>query len=101
MTSGGSRLAARLGAVLTNRRIWRYVAVGIGGYLVEVAILLTLPRLGASGEVAVTVSYWVGLVVSFAAQKLLAFSNFAFGRLLARQALAYALLVLVNWGFTV
>ncbi|MDR1151609.1 MAG: GtrA family protein [Bifidobacteriaceae bacterium] len=87
-------------AALASGQMWRYIAVGVGGYLVEVAILVGLPRVGVSPEASVTVSYWLGLAVSFAAQKLLAFSNFDKGTILARQVVAYACLVLVNYGFT-
>ncbi|MDR1294368.1 MAG: GtrA family protein [Bifidobacteriaceae bacterium] len=86
--------------LMTSPQVWRYVAVGVAGYLLEVAILVLLPRFGASAGMSVTVSYWVGLAASFAAQKLLAFSNFDTGPLLARQVFAYGCLVLVNYGFT-
>jgi putative flippase GtrA len=81
-------------------RLARYLAAGIVCYGAEVAVLLTLPRLGASNVVAVTVSFWLGLAVSFLAQKLFAFGDRRGGRVASGQALAYLALVGFNYSFT-
>jgi putative flippase GtrA len=60
-----------------------------------------LQHLGASAVVAVGISYWFGLMVSFVLQKLVTFSDRRMHRkVLVPQMVAFSALVLFNFGFT-
>jgi putative flippase GtrA len=65
-------------------------------------IILIAQRLGASAVAAVAISFWLGLAVSFSLQKIITFGDKRLQRkVLVPQAVAYGLLVLFNFGFTV
>lgn len=86
---------------LKNKPVIRYVVVGGLSYLIELACIYLFITLGASPLGAIAISFWVGLVVSFLMQKLIAFNNKKRSpRALAGQSLAYGLLVLLNYVFT-
>ena len=69
-------------------------------YLLEMIIILLAQQLGASAVMAVAISFWVGLVVSFALTKFVTFSdNRKHARIVVPQMLAFGLLVLFNFGF--
>jgi putative flippase GtrA len=80
----------------------RYLIVGISVYLFELVVIVVAQALGANGVVAVGISFWLGLIVSFAIQKI-----FTFGdkrrhyKVLVPQIAAFSLLVLFNFSFTV
>jgi len=79
----------------------RYIVIGISVYAFELIVILLAQHLGASPVVAVGVSYWFGLVVSFSLHKLITFRDKRLHhRILVPQVLAYSLLVLFNFGFT-
>jgi putative flippase GtrA len=79
----------------------RYVAIGVSVYAFELIVILLAQHLGASAVVAVGVSYWFGLVISFSLHKLITFRDKRLHhRILVPQVLAYSLLVLFNFGFT-
>lgn len=87
---------------LRRHRIARYVAVGGGVYLLELAVILTSQSLGASPVLAVGISFWVGLVISFLLQKLITFEDKRTDhKILLPQIVVYCLLVLFNFGFTI
>lgn len=80
----------------------RYAVVGASAYVIEMSCLLVLRHfLGLSPVSAVAISFWIGLIVAFVFQKLITFKNYdkrthiVFG-----QMLAYGLLVVWNYGFT-
>lgn len=91
----------RLFTRLKNKPAVRYVVVGGLSYLIEVACIYLLITLGTGSLVAIAISFWVGLVVSFLLQKLVAFNDKKrTARALAGQSLSYGILVIVNYFFT-
>lgn len=80
----------------------RYLVVGVAVYIFELVIIVVAEGLGANSVVAVGLSFWLGLVASFAIQKL-----FTFGdkrrhyKVLLPQLAAFSLLVMFNFGFTI
>ena len=80
---------------------YRYVMVGGGVYLLELVVIVAAGWLGASSLLAVGLSFWIGLVVSFGLQKMLTFGDKRMHhRVLIPQLFAFSLLVLFNFGFT-
>ena len=80
----------------------RYLIVGVSVYALEVLIIVIAQDFGASGVVAVGLSFWIGLVVSFVLQKVVTFGDKRTKRrVLQPQIIAFSLLVLFNFGFTV
>jgi putative flippase GtrA len=64
-------------------------------------MIIVLQHLGASSVVAVGISFWFGLMVSFVLQKLVTFSDRRMHRrVLVPQVIAFTALVLFNFGFT-
>ncbi len=81
--------------------IRRYVVVGGSVYLFEIAIIFLAQWMGASALVAVAFSFWFGLLASFTLQKILVFGDKrVHHRILLPQMIAFSLLVLFNFGFT-
>lgn len=95
-------MISRLMGLLRSSRPFRYVLVGGAGYLFEMLVLFVMSVvLHSNDAIAVTASFWLGLVFSFFLQKVLAFGNReANAEVLGLQAGFYALLVLFNYGFT-
>lgn len=86
---------------LLKRRGVRYLLVGGGVYMLELAVILLAQHLGASAITAVAAGFWVGLVVSFVLQKFIAFGDKrTHRRILLPQIIAVTMLVLFNFGFT-
>jgi putative flippase GtrA len=87
---------------LLERESGRYLIVGGTVYLFEVAIIVIVQYFGASAIIAVTLSFWLGLITSFLLQKLFTFSDRRLHhRVLLSQGIAFAALVLFNFGFSV
>ena len=83
-------------------RLGRYLIVGGTVYLLELVIIIVAQKAGASNVVAVALSFWIGLLVSFGLQKIVTFQDRrTHHRILMAQILAVSLLVLWNFGFTV
>lgn len=79
----------------------RYLVIGVSIYILELVIIVIAQSLGTSGVVAVGISYWVGLVVAFILQKIIGFRDKRMHHtVLIPQILAFSLLVLFNFGFT-
>lgn len=79
----------------------RYLVVGVTVYIFELAVIYMALGAGASNVLAVGVSYWAGLVVSFILQKFITFQDKrTHHKVVAMQVLAYSLLVLCNFLFT-
>ena len=79
----------------------RYLVVGGSVYVLELVVIVVAQRLGASAVWAVGLSFWIGLVVSFALQKLVTFGDKRLHhRVLLPQIIVFSLLVLFNFGFT-
>jgi putative flippase GtrA len=86
---------------LWSRRGTRYLLVGVVVYIFELAVIFWAQALGMSAVAAVALSFWLGLVLSFALQKLVTFQDKRLHyRLLSLQVAIFALLVLWNFGFT-
>lgn len=85
---------------LLARKSARYLIVGGSVYLFEIVIIVIAQYFGASAVLAVTLSFWIGLVASFLLQKFFAFGDKRLHRrILLPQAVAFATLVLFNFGF--
>ncbi len=80
----------------------RYLIVGGSVYLLELLIIFIAQKLGANDVLAVALSFWIGLTVSFGLQKLVTFGDRRLHHtVLLPQVLAFSLLVLFNFGFTI
>ena len=87
---------------LLQRPGYRYLIVGGSVYVLELIIILVAQRLGASAVVAVGLSFWIGLCVSFLLQKLVTFGDKrTHHKILIPQVVAFSLLVLFNFSFTI
>src|SRR6266576_4853113 len=80
----------------------RYLVIGGSVYLLELVVIVVAQELGASAVVAVGLSCWIGLIVSFGLQKIITFGDRRLHhRVLIPQIIAYSLLVVFNFGFTI
>ncbi|MDB5170994.1 MAG: hypothetical protein JWO35_688, partial [Candidatus Saccharibacteria bacterium] len=80
----------------------RYVVIGGSVYLIELLVIVAAQAAGASATVAVGISFWVGLIISFVLTKIVTFSDKrTHHRVLVPQIVAFSLLVLFNFSFTV
>jgi putative flippase GtrA len=80
----------------------KYLIVGISVYVFELLIIVIAQQAGASAIVAVGLSFWLGLSVSFLFQKFLTFGDKrVHHKILIPQIAAYSLLVFFNFGFTI
>jgi len=96
-----SRLVA-LGKDFLSRPGGRYLLTGGSVYLLELVIIVVAQAMGASPVTAVALSFIIGTTVSFIIQKFFTFGDKrTHHKIVATQALAVALLVAFNFGFTV
>lgn len=88
---------------LAEQPAFRYLVVGGVSYLVELATLYVCSEvLSLTAAISVSIGFWIGLLLSFTLQKILSFKNTTSDKeQVAKQVALYALLVLVNYGFTV
>lgn len=85
-----------------KRPFGRYLVIGGSVYLLELIVIVIAQHYGASAEVAVSLSFWIGLMVSFALQKFVTFGDKrVHHKILLPQTLAFSLLVLFNFSFTI
>jgi putative flippase GtrA len=78
-----------------------YLIVGVSVYIFELIIILVAVTAGASSVVAVGLSFWLGLIVSFVLQKFVTFGDKrTHHKILIPQLAAVTVLVLFNFGFT-
>ena len=79
----------------------RYIINGVSVYVFELVVIVVAQRLGANAVVAVGISFWLGLFVSFLLTKLVTFGDKRMHhKVLLPQIVAFSLLVLFNFGFT-
>jgi putative flippase GtrA len=79
----------------------RYLIIGVSVYIFELLVIVVAQAAGASAVAAVGLSFWLGLLASFGLQKIVAFGDKRLHRrIIAFQFLAFCLLVLFNFGFT-
>ncbi len=84
------------------RPLGRYLVIGGSVYVLELIVIVAAQALGASPTVAVGISFWVGLIISFLLTKLVTFGDKrTHHKVLLPQIIAFSLLVLFNFGFTV
>lgn len=80
----------------------RYLIIGSTVYIIELLIIYVALRAGSTNIEAVSLSFWLGLAISFLLQKFITFQdNRLEKRVVGQQILLYGLLVLVNWAFTI
>lgn len=87
---------------IASHTIIRYLVIGGFSYSIELGLLISLIRWGhISRLLSTAIAFWLGLVVAFVLQKLLAFQDYRREkRLLQKQGLMYGILVVFNCGFT-
>lgn len=79
----------------------RYIIVGGSVYVLELLVIVVAQHFKASALFAVGLSFWIGLIVSFALQKRVAFDDKRLHhKVLVPQLASFAVLVLFNFGFT-
>lgn len=95
-------MLSRLIRQVKTSTLLRYIIVGGTSYARELTVLLLLVHVfHFNTTLAVSIGFWLGLVISFLLQKFLAFKNTdTHARRLTIQTVYYALLVLFNYGFT-
>lgn len=87
---------------LLSRPGYRYIVIGGSVYLLELVVIVAAQKFGQSPVVAVGLSFWIGLVVSFFLQKVVTFEDKRMHhRVLLPQIVVFSLLVVFNFGFTV
>lgn len=85
-----------------SRPLKRYITIGVCVYIFELAVIVVAQALGATAVTAIAISFWLGLLVSFTLQKFITFGDRrVHHKVLIPQVIAYGLLVLFNFGFTV
>ena len=91
---------AKLNSLL-SRPLYRYVLIGGSVYILELLVIFFAQYLGANSLFAVGLSFWVGLIISFLLQKVVTFKDKRVrSKILIPQIVAFSLLVLFNFGFT-
>lgn len=94
------KLIAR-GKALLMRPFGRYLVIGGLVYLFELIVIVAAQWLGAGALVAVALSFWLGLTLSFILTKFVTFGDKrTHHKILIPQIVAVGLLVLFNFGFT-
>lgn len=95
-----TNLMQRLNTLL-GTAFGRYLVVGGSVYVFELVVIIAALHTGASSLVAVGLSFWLGLIVSFVLTKFITFRDKRIhSRVLLPQIAAVSLLVLFNFGFT-
>lgn len=86
---------------ILQRHSYRYVIIGGSVYLLEMLIITIAQAFGANAVIAVALSFLIGIAASFLLQKFVTFSDKRTQhQVLIPQVIAFALLVLFNFGFT-
>lgn len=88
--------------VFLNSAKGRYLIVGGTVYVLELIVIVVASHVGAKPVLAVALSFWIGLCVSFVLQKVFTFGDRrTHHKILIPQLVAVSLLVLWNFGFTI
>lgn len=87
---------------LSEKSIIRYIFIGGSSFLIELGVIFFATHLfDTSPLIAVAISFWIGLVVSFVLQKVITFQNKEKKpEKLAYQMTAYGILIVINYTFT-
>lgn len=84
-----------------SKTLKRYILIGLTVYAFELLVLIVADWQGASPLLAVSLSFWLGLIVSFLLQKLVTFKDKRMHKkIVVVQFLAACVLVLWNYLFT-
>jgi len=87
---------------LAKSNFGKYLIVGGSVYLLELAVIVLAQNAGATAVEAVSISFVIGLIVSFILQKFVTFGDKrVHHKVLLPQFIAVTLLVIFNFGFTV
>ena len=87
---------------LMSRPGYRYLVIGGSVYLLELIVIVVAQKMGQSPVIAIGLSFWIGLCISFLLQKMVTFGDRRLNhRVLLPQILAFSLLVVFNFSFTV
>ena len=79
----------------------RYLIIGGSVYLFELLVIVIAQRHGYSAYLAITLSFWLGLILSFILQKVVTFQDKRLHRkVLIKQIISYMILIVFNYGFT-
>jgi putative flippase GtrA/LmbE family N-acetylglucosaminyl deacetylase len=79
----------------------RYIVIGLSVYLFELGVIYTAQHAGANPLVAVSLSFWLGLLVSFALQKFVTFRDHRMHhQIVLTQFATVTALVIGNFCFT-
>jgi putative flippase GtrA len=89
--------------IFKSSLIIRYLVVGGTSYIIELSSLLAIYHFGhTSRELATAISYWIGLIIAFSFQKLVAFQDYRREiKAISKQGLFFAILTLWNYIFTI
>jgi putative flippase GtrA len=80
----------------------RYLAVCGFSYLLEMAVLYFLKKMGLDDIIAVGLSFWVGFITAFTLQKIITFQSRSKNiKSVSKQLILYSLLVVFNYIFTI
>lgn len=79
----------------------RYLLVGVTVFAIELLVIVIAQMSGLSDIAAVSLGFWIGIILSFCLQKIVGFSDTRFNhKLVTAQVVAYGLLVIINYCFT-
>jgi putative flippase GtrA len=97
-----NQLVSRTQKILKSRLKRRYIVSGLIVYALEMLIIIVLQALDYSSVIAVSVSFWLGLLATFVIHKIVTFKDKrVHHKILARQIVAFLGLVIFNYLFTV
>lgn len=84
-----------------SSRLKRYLLIGLIVYVFELIIIFLATHFGTNSTIAVGLSFWLGLGLSFVLQKFITFQDKRLQRkIILKQLLATVALVLWNFIFT-
>ncbi len=88
--------------MIARNELHRYILIGGSVYLFELLVIYVMQKIGYNSIISIGVSFWVGLLLSFMLQKLVTFNDKRIHRkVLLTQTLAFLVLVIFNFGFTI
>ncbi len=91
----------RIAALRTDQRV-RYIFIGGVTFLFELGVLWAALSVGASGTLAVAISFILGLGASFVLQKIVAFEDRrSHKKIVLSQLALYGALIVFNFLFTI
>jgi len=87
--------------IMPSKALRRYVVIGGSVYVFEIVVIVIAQRLGLGSVLSIGLSFWLGLSASFLLHKFVTFGDKRLHHsVLLPQLLAFAGLVMFNFGFT-